>query len=124
MKRDLCVGTRRPQTFGVCSWALVFGFGLLVTQAPLAWGDEKVEPLLDIARPGQKGGAPSPKSVERAYSNCLKAVDSEFSAIKAGSAVRREARKAEEELCHRARKDCIADPNGAECKGFVVDYAE
>jgi hypothetical protein len=127
MKRDFMVNFRSPQFAVVRSWALALGVGLgaiCALQAPVAWGDEKVEPLIELSRPGSKGGPPSPKSIERAYSSCLKGVDAEFAAIKAGSAVRKEARKAEEDLCHRSRKDCVADPGGAECRGFVVDYSE
>jgi hypothetical protein len=101
----------------------VFGFMSFV-QLLAAIAQEKVEPLVDIARDARAGAAPSAADVEKAYSACLKGVDAEFAAVKSGLAYRREARKAEEEICNRARRDCISNPSGASCKGFVVDYAE
>jgi hypothetical protein len=89
-----------------------------------AIGQEKVEPLLEIARDSHSGGAPSPANIEKAYNECLKGVDAEFAAIAPGVARRAEARKAEEEVCHRARRECVTTPSSASCKGFVVDYAE
>ena len=86
--------------------------------------EEGVEPLLEIAREVRTGGAPSPTSIEKAYSACLKGVDAEFAGVAPDVVRRSGARKAEEEVCHRARRECVADPLGAACKGFVVDYSE
>jgi hypothetical protein len=86
--------------------------------------EESVEPLFEIARENRTGGAPSPTSIEKAYSACLKGVDAEFAAVAPDVARRSGARKAEEEVCHRARRECVAAPSGAACKGFVVDYSE
>ncbi len=95
-----------------------FGFSFAATS------QENVEPLLDIPRDTRTGGAPSPASIEKAYGECLKGVDAEFAAVGGRVAHRTEARKSEEEVCHRARRECIANPASASCKGFVVDYAE
>lgn len=90
----------------------------------VATAQENVEPLLEIGRDSRTGGAPSPASIEKAYNECLKSVDAEFADVAPGVARRGEARKAEEDVCHRARRDCVAAPSSASCKGFVVDYAE
>ena len=85
---------------------------------------EKVEPLVDIRKERLASATPAPSQVEKAYSTCLKGVDAEFAAVRTGGSTYKEARRAEEELCHRARRECITAPSGADCKGFVVDYAE
>lgn len=98
----------------------IVSFGL-----PLAAiSQEKVEPLLEIAGDARTGAAPSPARIEKAYNECLKGVDAEFAAVAPGVAHRAEARKAEEEVCHRARRECVTTPSSASCKGFVVDYAD
>jgi hypothetical protein len=103
-------------------------YGVLVSvsalYAPVAFSQDQVEPLIEIAREAKGGSAPSPASIEKAYSACLKGVDAEFAQIKGGAAFRREARKSEEEVCHRARRECVSNPMSASCKGFVVDYSE
>jgi len=88
------------------------------------WAQEKFEPLIDIRKNSRISAAPSPEKVERAYSACLKGVDAELAQVNTGVASRKGARRAEEEVCHRARRACIEAPSSADCRGFVVDYTE
>lgn len=85
---------------------------------------EKVEPLIAIDRGDKAGAAPSPRGIERAFSQCLRGIDEEFAAVGAGVARRLQVRKSEEEVCHRGRRECISNPTGSDCRGFVDDYAE
>jgi|GEM_PF-4063120 len=82
------------------------------------------EPLLDISRESRTGAAPSPASVEKALTECLKGIEAEYGSLKTVTPQQSEARKAEEEVCYRARRECISNPSSADCKGFVIDYSE
>lgn len=105
--------------------ALSVIFVIVHAGLPLAAiSQEKVEPLLEISGNARAGAAPSPARIEKAYNECLKGVDAEFAAVAPGVALRAEARKAEEDVCHRARRECVTTPSSASCKGFVVDYAD
>jgi hypothetical protein len=88
------------------------------------WAQSGAEPLLDISRESRTGAAPSPSSVEKALTACLKGIEAEYKSLKTVTQQQKEARKAEEEGCFRARRQCISNPSSADCKGFVIDYSE
>ncbi len=80
--------------------------------------------IMDLSSERLRGEPPSQRKIESAYVECLKQMDEELGSMGGNSSAYRAAVETQSATCRASKSDCILNPKGTDCRGFVEDYAQ